>query len=38
VEVPAETRYGMMTYVHEGRQYVVLQTGAKLTALALPND
>jgi quinoprotein glucose dehydrogenase len=38
VEVPGVTRYGMMTYVHEGRQYVVLQTGAKLTALALPAD
>jgi len=36
VEVPAAGRYGMMTYLHEGRQYVVLQTGGKLTALSLP--
>jgi len=36
VEVPASSYYGMMTYVHEGRQYVILQTGSKLTTLALP--
>lgn len=35
VEVPAPSMYGMMSYVHEGRQYVVLQTGGELTALAL---
>ena len=35
IEVPATSRYGMMTYVHEGTQYIVLQTGAKLTAMAL---
>ena len=35
VEVPDQSSYGMMTYVHDGRQYVVLQTGSKLTALAL---
>ena len=35
VEVPDTSRYGMMTYVHEGTQYIVLQTGPKLTALAL---
>ena len=28
-------RYGTMTYLHEGTQYVVLQTGAALTTLAL---
>ena len=28
-------RYGTMTYVHEGTQYVVLQTASTLTALAL---
>lgn len=38
VEVPEQSRYGMMTYVHEGRQYVMLQTGPRLTALALPSD
>ncbi|MGQ9426783.1 outer membrane protein assembly factor BamB family protein [Gilvimarinus sp. F26214L] len=35
VPAPAETRYGMMTYVHDGVQYVVLQTGSKLTTMAL---
>ena len=35
VEVPAVSRYGMMTYVHEGKQYVILQTGPSLTAIAL---
>ncbi len=38
VEVPEESRYGMMTYMHEGRQYVMLQTGPRLTAMALPSD
>ena len=28
-------RYGTMTYVHQGTQYVVAQTGSTLTALAL---
>jgi quinoprotein glucose dehydrogenase len=32
------TSYGMMTYVHEGRQYIMLQTGPTLTAVALPKD
>ena len=35
VEAPADSSYGMMTYVHEGKQYVILQTGPALTALAL---
>jgi quinoprotein glucose dehydrogenase len=35
VEVPAESSYGMMTYVHNGKQYIMLQTGPKLTAMAL---
>ena len=35
VEAPEASAYGMMTYVHEGRQYVVLQTGPRLTAMAL---
>jgi quinoprotein glucose dehydrogenase len=37
VEVSGKTRYGTMTYVHDGRQYVVLQTGPTLTAVALPD-
>ena len=35
--VSAHVRYGMMTYVHKGTQYLVLQNGSKLTAMALPN-
>ncbi len=35
VEIPAAVNYGMSNYVHEGKQYVMLQTGAKLTAMAL---
>jgi glucose dehydrogenase len=35
VVAPANSRYGMMTYVHLGEQYIVLQTGGKLTAMSL---
>jgi len=35
VEIPAAVNYGLSTYVHEGRQYLMLQTGSKLTAMAL---
>ena len=35
VEVSASSRYGMLTYVHEDRQYIVLQTGSTLTAMTL---
>ena len=35
VEAPADSNYGIMTYVHEGKQYIMLQTGPKLTAMAL---
>jgi len=35
VEVPAESSYGMMTYVHNGKQYIMLQTRSTLTAMAL---
>ena len=38
IEAPAKSSYGMMTYMHDGRQYVMLQTGPKLTAMALPTD
>jgi quinoprotein glucose dehydrogenase len=37
VEVPETSSYGMMTYLHDGRQYVLLQTGSRLTTLALPD-
>ncbi|PCH61907.1 MAG: hypothetical protein COC19_03830 [SAR86 cluster bacterium] len=36
IEVPRASRYGMSSWVHEGRQYVILQTGSTLTAMALP--
>ena len=43
VELPAPGQYGMMTYMHEGKQYIVVQTGnvhtdfpGSLVALALP--
>jgi len=34
--VPLGSRYGMMSYVHEGGQYILLQTGNTLTAMTLP--
>ncbi len=37
VEVPAATRYGMSSWVHDGKQYVIMQTGSSLTAMALPD-
>ena len=36
VEVPEKSNYGIMTYVHNARQYILLQTGPTLTAMALP--
>lgn len=41
VELPAPGSYGMMTYLHEGRQYIVVQVSSatqpgSLVALALP--
>lgn len=36
IEVPATSQYGMSSWVHQGRQYLILQTGSKLTAMALP--
>jgi len=38
VAVDGVTSYGMMTYVHQGRQYIMLQTGPTLTAVVLPED
>jgi quinoprotein glucose dehydrogenase len=37
VEIPDDNRYGMMTYMHEGKQYIVLNTGNTRAAMALPN-
>jgi glucose dehydrogenase len=43
VEIPIPGQYGMMTYMHEGRQYIVVQSGSarrnqpgSLVALRLP--
>jgi len=36
IEVPARSNYGMSSWVHDGHQYIILQTGSKLTAMALP--
>ena len=38
VEAPDNSSYGMMTYIHDGKQYIMLQTGRKLTAMALYED
>ena len=35
VAVSGNSRYGIMTYVHKGEQYIVLQTGSTLTAVSL---
>ncbi|HLT63993.1 MAG TPA: PQQ-binding-like beta-propeller repeat protein [Pseudohongiella sp.] len=37
VQVPASSGYGMSSFTHQGKQYVMLQTGSTLTAMALPN-
>ena len=41
VKIPAAGQYGMMSYTHEGKQYVVVQIGGaqypgSLVALTLP--
>ena len=38
VDLPAPGQYGMMTYMHEGQQHVVVQVGrpGRLVALRLP--
>ena len=36
VQTPSLGQYGIMTYMHQGRQYVVLPVGGGYTALALP--
>lgn len=35
IPVSKQSRYGMMSYVHEGEQYIMLQTGNTLTAMSL---
>ena len=44
VELPAPGQYGMMTYMHEGHQYIVVQVAqggtfqGALAALRLPSE
>ena len=44
IDMPAPGMYGMMTYLHEGRQFIVVQIGqggsvpGSLAAFALPTD
>ena len=37
VEIPGGARYGMASWVHEGKQYVIIQLNDGLAAMALPN-
>ncbi|MEX2583985.1 MAG: PQQ-binding-like beta-propeller repeat protein [Gemmatimonadota bacterium] len=37
VEIPSVSRYGMMSYMHEGHQYVLVLTVRGLTAMGLPD-
>jgi len=36
VRLPANSQYGMMTYIHDGKQYVVVQLPGRLYTLKLP--
>ncbi len=36
IEVPARSRFGMSSWTHDGHQYIILQTGSKITAMAMP--
>jgi quinoprotein glucose dehydrogenase len=36
VRTAGVSRYGMMTYMHQGKQYIVVQLGSGLQAFALP--
>ena len=38
VEIPGLTRYGMSSWTHEGRQFVIVQLRDGLAALALPSE
>ncbi len=37
VKVPGRVRYGMVTYMHEGKQYLIVQMNGGIAALALGN-
>ena len=36
IEAPSRSSYGMSSWVHDGHQYIMLQTSSSLTAMALP--
>ena len=36
VATPAMGQYGLMTYLHQGKQYVILPVDGGYTAMALP--
>ena len=36
VEIPSDNRYQMMTYMHEGKQYIVIATNGGNFAMTLP--
>ena len=36
VETPSMGEYGLMTYMHQGKQYVILPVSGGYTAMALP--
>ena len=37
IEVSERNRYGMSSWVHEGKQFIILQAGSKLIAMGLPD-
>ena len=37
MEAPGRSSYGMSSWVHDGHQYILLQTSSSLTAMALPD-
>jgi quinoprotein glucose dehydrogenase len=37
VALPGDPRYGIMTYLHEGKQHVVIQAPNMLIGLRLPD-
>ena len=36
VEIPGSTRYGMSSWMHEGKQYIIILLTDGLAAMALP--
>ena len=38
MEIPGLTRYGMSSWSHEGRQYVIIQLRDGLAAMGLPSE